>query len=84
MVRKHGIRDLQRLVASVSLLRASEAGRLWRRGEMLRSYRDLIKDRKPKMSEATGTEGRHATLPRLSFMFNLEWEGLNNPYFNAR
>ena len=32
VVMKQGISDLQRLVAMVSLLRAREAGKLWRRG----------------------------------------------------
>ena len=33
---------------------------------MLRSYRDFTRDRKPKVIDATGIEGRQATLPRLS------------------
>ena len=32
VVTKHGIRDLQRFEAMVSLLKASEAGKLWSRG----------------------------------------------------
>lgn len=32
VVIKHGIRDLQRFAAMVSLLKAGEAGKLWSRG----------------------------------------------------